>query len=206
MKDFMQKFANAVCDLNQFVDGFKSFKPGIGPYGEDEIVNLVMDRIGTDFPGFVIRPDSEAKKLFGLENYNGITGRAATPDLVLQDAIIEFKIARPIRDNGDIEDTWFKKCFEPFPSSYSTFIDVEKMCMFHDRYDLEAKFQKWVMIIGFERENETIYNLDTLFPSLFTYISESIVHRPVNAFLRESRLLGTRHPYHQVLKLFAFRY
>lgn len=206
MKEFIQQFADAAAAINQVIGPHKNFRPGIGPYGEDEIVQLIMDRIGTAFPGYHIRPDARAKRNLGLEHYCGISRRPATPDLVLPGVIAEFKIARPVRDNGDIEDTWFKKCFEPFPESYSTFIDVAKLCRFHDQHDPANRFEKWVIVIGFERENEPVYKLDTLFPSLFTYISESIVQRPVKDFLTETRSLGPRHPYHQVLKLYAFRY
>ncbi len=206
MRSFLAAFADAAAEINQYVPANEPFKPGIGPYGEDRIVDLVMEKTGSQFPDFVARPDRSQKKALGLEQYKGITGRAATPDLVLPGKILEFKIARPVRDNGDTEDTWFKKCFEPFPESYSTFIDVAKLCRFHDLYDQENKFEKWVVVIGFERENEDTYQLDSLFPSLFKYISATIVKREVKEFLCETRALGLRHPFHQVLKLYAFRY
>lgn len=63
-----------------------------------------------------------------------------------------------------------------------------------------------MVIIGFERENENVYQLDSLFPSLFTYISENIVMRQVQEFMSVTRSLGSRHPQHQVLKLYALRY
>lgn len=214
MKQFLKDFANAMVGLNQTVEGHRNMKnqyaPGIGPYGEDQIVDKVMDFLHADKPEFYstfhIRPSNIEKKRLGLANYKGLSGSSATPDLIIGNKIIEFKIARPIRDNGSREDTWFKKVFEPHPDSYSTFLDVEKLCMFGEKNDSENKFEKWVIIIGFERHDEGEYLLDQLFPGLFKYISEQIKNRPVREFDSFTADLGDRHKFHQVVKLYAFRY
>ena len=213
MEQFISNFGHAMVSLNQVIAGHENagnvYKPGIGPYGEDRIVDLVMDHLSSNHlleDTYIIRPNQEQKYALGLENYKGITGRAATPDLVLGNKIIEFKIARPLRDNGQPEDTWFKKVFDPHPASYSTFIDVAKLCKFSEAYDVENKFEKWVVVIGFERLGEDVYVLDALFPGLFNYISEHIAKKPVKNNLGMTFSLGKRHPVMQIAKLYAFQY
>ena len=68
-----------------------------------------------------IRPNISVRRQLNLTNYFGLNGRVATPDLVCGNNLIEFKLCRPLGDNGQREDTWFKKIFEPNPYSYSTF-------------------------------------------------------------------------------------
>jgi len=214
MKQFLNDFAEAMVTINQNVEGHNSrdnhYSPGIGPYGEDDIVDMVMTELSRKYPDiyndYSVRPGNQVKVDLGLSGYKGISGGPATPDLVFRNRIMEFKIARPLRDNGKREDTWFKKVFEPNPDSYSTFLDVEKLSLFGERYDTENRFGKWVIVIGFERTDEKEYELDRLFPGLFKYISEEIRGRKIKEFISHSENLGDRHPFHQVVKLYAFRY
>jgi hypothetical protein len=212
MKDFIRDFADVASELNRTIPAFSNqgntYSPGIGPYSENEIVSSVigeMNRIGM-LSGAHVLPTAQIRSSIGLEGYSGLNSNAAIPDLVIGDRIIEFKICRPLRDNGAREDTWFKKVFEPSPGSYSTFLDVEKLCRFRQRHDSEGRWQGWVIIIGYERRDETEYRLDLYFPNLYRMISEEIVGRPYLEFLSETRDMGDRHPFHRVLKLYAFRY
>lgn len=213
MNTFLHNFGISMVELNDQLPGHQNgentYQPGIGPYGEDQIVDLVMDKLlqsGGINESFIIRPSAAQKKELGLSEYKGLTGRSATPDLVLGNKLIEFKIARPLRDNGQLEDTWFKKVFDPHPTSYSTFIDVEKLTRFGDVYDYNENFEKWIVVIGFERHQEDVYQLDKLFPGLFTFISENIVGRTVKDQISMSFQLSETHPFHQVVKLFSYRF
>ena len=213
MEEFLNQFANAIQQLNGEVSGYESttgnhYLPGIGPYTEDGIVDLTIEHMATNanLGDYHTRPNMQKKRELGLENYLGLNGNKATPDLIYNGNIIEFKICRPLRDNGQREDTWFKKVFEPNPASYSTFLDVYKLCRFRDVIDLDKNWNGWVVVIGFERQKETEYQLDTFFPNLFNYISESMVSQPYQEFISLTRDLGNRHPFHQVLKLYAFQY
>jgi hypothetical protein len=211
MKKFITDFGTTMVTLNQIVDGHVGkkniYKPGIGPYGENHIVSKVMAELHDQYPKSYIRPTIKKRRELGLEQYVGMNGGLATPDLILlENKIIEFKIARPINDNGNREDTWFKKCFEPVNESFSTFIDVEKLCRFSEEVDKHQRFEKWIIVIGFERMNEQEYKLDHVFPGLFQYISQEIKCKEIKEFVTETFNLGERHPYHQVLKLYAFKY
>lgn len=212
MNEFLRLFADATTELNLTVPGFqnrgRTFNPGIGPYSEDEIVNLSLSHLSNEnLPQDVyIRPNVNTRRQIGLTNYVGLNGGLATPDLVYQNKLIEFKICRPLRDNGQREDTWFKKVFEPNPQSKSTFSDVFKLCNFRENHDINNYWSRWVVIIGFERQIETEYRLDSYFPELFNHISTSILNRPYIEYISCDRDMGNRHPHHQVLKLYAFRY
>jgi hypothetical protein len=146
MNELLELFADTASQLNNEVPAFmnqgNTYKPGIGPYGEDNIVDLVVNYLAGNnmLTNFHVRPDAGVRKQLGLDNYLGINGRAATPDLVYENNLVEFKICRPLRDNGQREDTWFKKVFELNPQSYSTFLDVIKLCRFRDQHDLERRW------------------------------------------------------------------
>jgi hypothetical protein len=213
MEEFLNHFADTLQQINVQVPGYKSksgnlYQAGIGPYTEDGIVDLTIEYMATttNLENFLTRPNMQKKRNLGLENYLGLNGNMATPDLIYNNNIIEFKICRPLRDNGQREDTWFKKVFEPNPASYSTFLDVYKLCRFRDVFDFDKKWNGWVVIIGFERQKESEYQLDTFFPNLYKYISDTVVNQPYQEFISLTRDLGNRHPFHQVLKLYAFRY
>ena len=212
MNEFINHFADAANEINQtipeFINNKNIYQAGIGPYTEDRIVERVVNLLGNRgiIQNFHIKPNLQVRNQIGLSHYFGLNNNLATPDLVLNQSIIEFKICRPLRDNGDREDTWFKKVFEPNNQSYSTFLDVSKLCRFRDNYDTENFWNKWVVIIGFERQNETDYRLDNYFPNLFNFISTEIMNLPCSEFLSTTRDIGNRHPHHQILKLYAFKY
>ena len=214
MNEFLNLFADTMRDLNQILPGFENrgnvYLPGIGPYSEDEIVTRTINQLIDDNQiiedDVHVRPNMELKVQLGLSDYRNVNNRLATPDLVYRNNIIEFKLCRPLKNNGDREDTWFKKVFEPNSESYSAFLDVQKLCRFRDNFDRGNNWEKWVIIIGFERQNETEYPLDPLFPRLFDFISSNILNLPREDFLEVERDMGRRHPVHQMIKLYAIRY
>jgi len=62
---------------------FRSFRPGVGPYGEPQLLKLI------------------AAQLNLLPKYKGQVVIRRNPDLLIPDQwAIEFKIARPFGDNG----------------------------------------------------------------------------------------------------------
>jgi hypothetical protein len=212
MNEFLNLFANSINHLNQEVPGFVSrgrqFLPGIGPYSENKTVELAVNHLLEEnlIEEAHIRPNIRIRDELNLTNYLRLNGNGATPDLVYCNNLIEFKLCRPLGDNGQREDAWFKKVFEPNAMSYSTFSDVKKMCNFRDIYDANNEWNLWVIIIGFERQHEDEYQLDLLFPTLFNFVSTNIVNMPIVEFISVSNDLGIRHPFHQVLKLYAFKY
>jgi hypothetical protein len=208
MEDIINSFADGLVAINQTCPAYRNFFPGIGSYSENRIVQLAVNHLHAAglIHNFHLNPNTNTRRKLGLIEYTGLNNERAIPDLVVDNHIVEFKICRPIRNDGKREDTWFKKVFEPYYGAKSALSDVMKLCKYRDNHDPSRKWKYWVVIIGFERQNETEYNLDILFPDLFRHLSEQILELPFQDYLSVSRDLGTRHPYHQVLKLYAFGY
>jgi len=208
MQNFLNNFADALAELNLHIEAHRKFSPGIGPYPENKIVRLALEQLAKInlVDNYFITPTIPQRRIIGITEYQGLLNERAIPDLVIGNNIVEFKICRPIGDKGRREDTWFKKVFEPYYGSKSALSDAMKLCRFRDDHDKEKKWNYWVVIIGFERLQETEYNLDLLFPDLYRYLSEQILELPFHDYLSITREMGNRHPYHQVLKMYAFKY
>src|SRR5437867_10579023 len=76
---------------------FKQFQPGVGPYGEPQLLGAV------------------AKHLNTLPAYGGAVRTKRTPDLVLPGRwALEFNIARPFGDNGKEAENWSVNLLHPY--------------------------------------------------------------------------------------------
>src|SRR3989304_2047529 len=97
----------------------KAFQPGIGPFGEPQIVNII------------------AKKLTEL-GFESQTKR--TPDLDIQHQwAIEFKIVRPFGDNGKEAENWSVNMLHPYEGNVSLLSDAIKLKLFNG-YMTEFQF------------------------------------------------------------------
>ncbi len=98
MNEFLNLFANSINHLNQEVQGFVSrgrpFSPGIGPYSENEIVELAVNHLLEEnlIEEAHIRPNIRIRDELNLTNYLRLNGNGATPDLVYGNYLIEFKL------------------------------------------------------------------------------------------------------------------
>jgi len=89
---------------------FKSFQPGVGPYGEPQLVKLI------------------AAFLNGLSAYEGNPKSKRTPDLLVEGLwALEFKIARPSGDNGREAENWSVNLLHPYDGNVSVFGDCLKL-------------------------------------------------------------------------------
>src|SRR5574338_489740 len=77
----------------------KSFQPGIGPFGEPQVVSII------------------ARELSAM----GLAAQTKrTPDLDIQhEWAIEFKIVRPFGDNGREAENWTVNLLHPYPGNVS---------------------------------------------------------------------------------------
>jgi hypothetical protein len=207
MNQFLKQLADAITVLNDIVPAHLNFREGIGPYSENLIVDQSIAHIyGHNREGIFVRPRLTVRNVLQLQNYLNWNGNRATPDLIIDNKIVEFKLCRPIKDNGGLEETWMTKIFNPVPNSGSAMADVYKMNQFRQHHDPNRSWELWVVIIGFERHNEQEYCLDSFFPGLFQYVSQNCLGVSHEQFLAETRVMSNRHDFHQTLKLFAFRY
>jgi hypothetical protein len=149
----------------------KEFRPGIGPFGEPQIVRVISDRL--------MRRGIPAK-----------TKR--TPDLEIgREWAIEFKIVRPFGDNGREAENWTVNLLHPYPGNVSLLGDSIKLLQLPN-YDHRGLF-----IIGFEH-NPARISLDPLVCS-FELIARRVLNVNLDEKIEERRE-SLVHPEHQVLR------
>ena len=149
----------------------KQFKPGIGPFGEPQIVSIIAERLSE----------------------KGISSRSRrTPDLDIQSNwALEFKILRPFGDNGKEAENWTVNLLHPYPGNASLIGDALKLMK------LPNYNQKGLFIIGFEHHPAKV-SLDPIILS-FELIMDGVMGIELEERIEEKRM-GLVHPEHQVLR------
>jgi hypothetical protein len=88
LRELVADIANAVAAVDRSRIPFKQFLPGVGPYGEPQLVRLI------------------AKHLNALPQFAGLVKTKRVPDLLITGLwAVEFKIARPFGNNGELAET-----------------------------------------------------------------------------------------------------
>lgn len=150
---------------------FKQFQPGIGPFGEPQIVSIIAQRL----------------------SLIGIPARTRrTPDLDIQHQwAIEFKIVRPFGNNGKVAENWSVNMLHPYPGNTSLIGDAIKLTT------LNNYLNKGLFVIGFEHAPPKI-SLDPLLDS-FEAIARHVLGINLGDRIEQKRD-GLVHPEHQVLR------
>jgi hypothetical protein len=157
---------------------FKTFQPGVGPYGEPQLLKLV------------------AQHLNRLPRYGGQVAIRRSPDLLIPGQwMVEFKIARPFGDNGEEAENWAVNLLHPYRGNVSSVGDCLKLL------DLEGIERRAVVVIGYEHEPAKI-SLDPLIASFETVVRE-VVHISLSPRIERIQR-GLVHPVHQVIRVFAW--
>jgi hypothetical protein len=168
-----------VCDVADVLKKFdsekpihKSFKPGIGPFGEPQLIKIVSQRLNN------------------LGKYRTETKRM--PDLILNgDWFLEFKIVRPFGDNGEIAENWSVNMLHPYAGNTSLIGDAIKLM------GQNGKIRKAVFLIGYEYQPPKI-SLDPLIIS-FELILTRVIHLRIGS-REEAIRIDLVHPEHQVVR------
>ncbi len=149
----------------------KAFHPGIGPFGEPQIVRLIANR---------------------LTNKGFLAKTKRTPDLeILNEWAIEFKVVRPFGDNGLEAENWSVNMLHPYPGNTSLIGDAIKLSGM-------VNYQcKGLFVIGYEHTVPKI-PLDPLINS-FELITRQLMNINLGQRIEERRgeLI---HKEHQVLR------
>ncbi len=155
---------------------FKEFQPGIGPFGEPQIVGMI------------------ARKLLA-QGIHSQTRR--TPDLDIEHQwAIEFKIVRPFGDNGKEAENWSVNMLHPYAGNVSLIGDAIKLAQLRD-YPYKGLF-----VIGYEH-NPSKIKLDPLMDS-FESIGKNVMNIHLSGRIEECRE-GLVHIEHQVLRCFGWQ-
>ena len=167
----MKVVADLLKDFDSERPTHKNFKPGIGPFGEPQIVSEVAKRLAA----------------------KGIKARTKrTPDLAVEDEwAVEFKIVRPFGDNGKEAENWSVNMLHPYAGNVSLIGDAIKLAR------LNEFWHKGLFIIGYEHAPAKI-SLDPLIQA-FELISQQVMNINLGQRIEEKRL-PLVHPEHQVLR------
>ena len=150
----------------------KSFKPGIGPFGEPQLVIQIAQRLTR----------------LGI----AASTRATPADMDIQgEWAIEFKIVRPFGDNDKEAESWSQNLLHPYEGNVSLIGDAIKLSQ------LPTYPRKGVIALGFEHAPPRI-DLEPLFSS-FELIAKCIMNIPLGGRCEEWRD-GLVHPTHQSMR------
>lgn len=150
---------------------FRSFQPGVGPYGEPQLLKLIVTHLNR------------------IPSYQGRVVTKRTPDLLIPGHwAIEFKIARPFGDNGKEAENWSVNLLHPYAGNVSTIGDCHKLAR------LEGSERKAVAVIGYEHTPPRI-DLTPLVES-FELIAREVAKVSLSPRI-ETKRDGLIHPVHQ---------
>lgn len=168
----------AVFAIDLSREPFKDFQPGVGPYGEPQLLKLI------------------AQYLNHLSHYSSQVVTKRTPDLLIPSQwAMEFKIARPFGDNGKEAEDWSVNLLHPYAGNVSSIGDCFKLL------DLKCNERLAVAVIGYEHTPPKI-NLTPLikaFETIAQYVSGIRLSPRI-----ERRRDGLVHPVHQAVRIFAW--
>ncbi len=169
--EIVKLIADILKDYDSEKPVHKAFRPGIGPFGEPQIVRVIAERLSD-------------------KGFRAKTKR--TPDLNFQQEwAIEFKIVRPFGDNGKEAENWSVNMLHPYAGNVSIIGDAIKLAA------LDTYPHKGLFVIGFEH-NPVKISLDPLLDS-FESIAKNVMNISLGARIEQKRV-GLVHSEHQVVR------
>jgi hypothetical protein len=175
----VQDIADALKRIDSSRVPFKHFQPGVGPYGEPQLVRLV------------------AAGLNSIPRYGGGVKTKRTPDLVIEKHwALEIKLARPFGDNGKPAENWSVNLLHPYPGNTSLLGDCLKL------QAMACSEQKGVIAIGYEHDPAQV-SLEQLWKA-FELIAAAVLNVRLGARVEAIRD-GLIHPVHQRLVVVGWK-
>ena len=178
LQELVTDIANGIAVLDASGSRHREFQPGVGPYGEPQLVRNVAGYLGT------------------LDRYRDAVQIRRCPDLFISKHwAIEFKIARPFGDNGKEAENWSVNLLHPYRGNVSSIGDCFKLL------DLRIPERKAVVVIGYEHIPAKI-DLTPLVES-FEILATNVAHIRLGPRI-ETRRDQLIHPVHQAVRIFAW--
>ena len=178
LDEVVSDIADALVRIDKSGEPFRTFKPGVGPYGEPQLISRIASRFNE------------------LPKYHGAVRTKRTPDLLIPNEwAIEFKITRPYGDNGKEAENWSVNLLHPYPGNVSTVGDCYKLAR------LQAPERRAVAVIGYEHAPVKI-DLTPLIES-FEAIANHVARIGLSSRVK-ARRDGLVHPVHQSVRIFAW--
>jgi hypothetical protein len=111
LKTVVDEFADGLRAIDASGVPHKSFKPGVGPYGEADAVRQALQNMRTRRPELF--SEARTKRL---------------PDVLIPGQwALEFKIIRPFGDNGLPAEHWSENILHPYSGNTSSLGDCMKL-------------------------------------------------------------------------------
>ena len=178
LQEVVRDIAEALVHIDRSREPFRTFQPGVGPYGEPQLVRRIADYFND------------------LPNYGGAVRTKRTPDLLIpREWAIEFKITRPYGDNGREAENWSVNLLHPYRGNVSTVGDCHKLA------NLPGPERKAVVVIGYEHVPPKV-DLTILVES-FEAIAKHVARIELTPRV-ETRRQNLIHPVHQSVRVFAW--
>lgn len=178
LSQLVEDLADAVVSIDRSRVPFKHFQPGVGPYGEPQLVRAVTQRLD------------------GIPYYTGRVRTKRCPDLLVQGSwAIEIKLARPFGDNGKEAENWSVNLLHPYAGNVSALGDCMKL------RELPDTEKKAVLVIGYEHTPPRI----PLAPLIagFESLARDVCAIGLGSRI-EVRRKGLVHPVHQQVVIAAW--
>jgi len=178
LQELVSDTADALVNVDASRVPFRTFQPGVGPYGEPQLVKLI------------------AAFLNRMSKYHGAVCTKRTPDLLVPNEwAVEFKIARPYGDNDREAENWSVNLLHPYAGNVSTIGDCYKLMK------LSGPERKAVAVIGYEHVPCRI-DLTPLIEA-FEVIAREVAQIKLSTRV-QCRRGGLVHSAHQCMRLFAW--
>jgi hypothetical protein len=172
MQKLIDDIGNAIKFIDQSGIPFKKFQPGVGPYGEPQLVKYIGQELSS--------------------KHNGLYQGARTcrmPDLLIPNHwALEFKIVRPFGDNGIEAEHWSENLLHPYAGNVSAIGDSMKLLKYAG---CEAR---GLIVISYEHDLPKV-DLSVLI-SAFEMLSRQLLQLPLGE--RHTTVVDNCiHPIHQ---------
>jgi hypothetical protein len=179
LPDLVNDMAESLVAIDHGRASHKTFKPGIGPFGEAEAVRAVLAHLKSTRPA-----------VYGL----AVIKR--TPDLLIPGQwAIEVKIIRPYGDNNKPAEHWSQNVLHPYGGNTSSIGDCLKL--------LSASLveRKAIVVFAFEHSPPLV----PLEPAIrsFELIAREVIGLDLSPRVEVLRA-GLIHPVHQQLRVYGY--
>jgi hypothetical protein len=172
MQSLVDSFGEALKWIDGYGEPFKNFRPGVGPYGEPQLLKLIVTYLSEEYPDKFGR--AQTKRM---------------PDILIPNQwALEIKIVRPFGDNGREAEHWSQNLLHPYEGNVSSIGDALKL------QKSNFKERKGIVVITYQYNPQRL-DLQILIDS-FESIAKKVLGLPLSDCY-VSRVTNLKHPVHQ---------
>ena len=172
MQTIVDHFAEALRRIDESRVPFKNFQPGVGPYGEPQVVCRCLEYLKDTY----------------AEQYSDARTKR-NPDLLIPGRwALEFKIVRPYGDNGREAEHLSQNLLHPYPGNVSSLGDIVSLL------SLEGTERKGIIVFTYEHDPPIIQL--SVIVECFETLAMNVLSLPLGPRC-VAELTNLIHPVHQ---------